>query len=815
MTRNFTIKQIFSHAIMSMALVLISFSLQAQLPNTLTINAPAEIAGDYQFVMAAFGQQLNAPQGGMGTLIDDGTDPTSDGCEPGAGNIGGKVAFIDRGDCQFGTKVLFAENAGASMVIICNNNDDPPFQMVPGDDGDLVNIPAGMISRADCETIRVAFADGDVDLTVLNKCAPPVYGPEVIFGRNPGEGDFDGGLNDWTVETESFTDANTWHWDANGDATGTFTNFQINSATLCNGAMVMSSDSLDNGGTTNLGTGPCPMPCIASIVSPEVDLSTADPSKGFFIQFTQAFRQFTSSYQIIVDKNGAGTWLDTIFLNQDAVVNSPNINETVKIPLQGYTGVQSIQFKFRYIGNYYYWIIDDVTITNESYVDMQLNSNWYAAAPQWRTPASQVSAMPFLVDMFNNGNLDAQNVQVTVDIFDPNGNQVHSQTQDYGEIDAYTLDENTVFDGGTFTPPAETGMYTGYYVVSAESPDPDFTNNNDINNDTINFNFMVTPNHFELVPGVADGGTLRPITDGSIFANGSSSQDIANACGTVFYCPNGEGHAVGNITFGVTAEEQTQSGFVHALLYRWLGDLGGISENDGVDPDERVLVGANTIILDTITGDIGNIEIPIFAVDGNGVGQPGESVFLDNDAQYFLYLSTEPLVPGPQGFQIDLLSGFNTNGFDRNYNHFASNMAFDSTGIDRNPGTYYASGMTTGNVAEASASVPDFYDINTLWTRVVVYDTSTDVDELNEKIGLKAYPNPTSDLLNINIKLENASDVTFDIIDFQGRRVQTDQFDNVQSGTVLINTSALSSGTYLLNIRTDEGTKTQKIVIAR
>jgi len=812
MTRNFTIKQIMSHAIMSMALLFLGFSLQAQSPNTLTVNAPAEIAGDYQYVQAAFGLQLNAPQSGMATLIDG--VPTT-GCEPGATNLAGKVAFIDRGDCEFGTKVLLAENAGAAMVVICNNVDTPPVQMPPGADGDNVNIPCGMISQADCATIRVAFADGDVDMTVSNKCAPPVYGAEVIFGRNAGEGDFDGGLNDWTIEVESLTDANTWHWDPNGDATGLFTNFQINSSTLCNGAMVMSSDSLDNGGV-DIGVGPCPNPCIASLVSPVVDLSSADPAKGFFIQFTQAFRQFTSQYQIVVDKNGAGTWLDTIYLNEDAVVNSPNINETVKIPLNGYTGVQNIQFKFRYVGNYYYWIIDDVTITNESYVDMQLNSNWYAAAPQWRTPASQVSEMPFLVDMFNNGNLDAQDVKVTVDIYDPNGDQVLSQVQDYGVVDAYSLLENKVFDSGTFTPSSGPGMYTGFYVISATSPDPNVTNNNDTTNDSIPFNFMVTDNFFELVPGAADGGTMRPITDGSIFANGASSQDIANAAGTVFYCPNGAGHSVGNITFGVTAEEQTQTGFVHALLYQWLGDLGGPNENDGVDPDERVLVGSNQVILDTITGDIGNIQIPIFAVDANGNALPGQGVELADNAQYFLYLSAETLVPGAQGFQIDLLSGLNTNGADRNYNHFACNMAFDSLDvIDRSPGTYYASGMTSGSVQEASASLPDFYDINTLWTRVVVYDMLSDVEELNESIGLHAYPNPASDLLNVNIKLDNPSDVIFDIIDFNGRKVQTDKFNNIQGGTVIINTENLISGTYLLNIRTDEGTKTQKIIIQK
>jgi len=62
-------------------------------------------------LLATFGNQPTQPVSGPGTLIEDGTDPVNDGCEPGSSNVSAKVAFIDRGVCEFGTKALYAENA--------------------------------------------------------------------------------------------------------------------------------------------------------------------------------------------------------------------------------------------------------------------------------------------------------------------------------------------------------------------------------------------------------------------------------------------------------------------------------------------------------------------------------------------------------------------------------------------------------------------------------------------------------------------------------------------------------------------------------
>ncbi|MBK9734043.1 MAG: hypothetical protein IPO92_03360 [Saprospiraceae bacterium] len=126
-------------------------------------------------------------------------------------NITGLVTFIDRGTCQFGDKALKAQTKGALVAIICNNaanQAQAPFPMIPGDFGAQVTIPTFNMSYADCQKIRADIIAGGVNVTLQNSCKnSSTFGPTVVWGKLPGQGDFKGGLNDWTVDKE-----NTWEY---------------------------------------------------------------------------------------------------------------------------------------------------------------------------------------------------------------------------------------------------------------------------------------------------------------------------------------------------------------------------------------------------------------------------------------------------------------------------------------------------------------------------------------------------------------------------------------------------------------------------
>ena len=73
-----------------------------------------------------------------------------DGCTAISTSLAGKIALIDRGVCEFGTKALNAQKARAIGVIIANDRAGTTvIPMGPGADGKFVKIQAVMISQND------------------------------------------------------------------------------------------------------------------------------------------------------------------------------------------------------------------------------------------------------------------------------------------------------------------------------------------------------------------------------------------------------------------------------------------------------------------------------------------------------------------------------------------------------------------------------------------------------------------------------------------------------------------------------------------
>jgi hypothetical protein len=124
------------------------------------VLSPAAIARTYQFGTAAFGPPVGSPN-----VIDpvvaaqdaaDATGPsTTDGCTAftNAGDIAGNIALVERGTCGFAVKARNATNAGASAVVIYNNEANagaaPPGMADDGVNGAFVTIPAVSLTRAD------------------------------------------------------------------------------------------------------------------------------------------------------------------------------------------------------------------------------------------------------------------------------------------------------------------------------------------------------------------------------------------------------------------------------------------------------------------------------------------------------------------------------------------------------------------------------------------------------------------------------------------------------------------------------------------
>ncbi len=136
-------------------------------PPRFEVTAPIAIAGTYPTAPASFGPSFptNAESASIVPVVSfdggsqDGDDGADRGCEEviNTAEIAGNIALIERGDCEFGVKVLNAEDAGAIGVIIHNNartatgetgGPEDLITMGPGAVGDQATIPSAFVQQS-------------------------------------------------------------------------------------------------------------------------------------------------------------------------------------------------------------------------------------------------------------------------------------------------------------------------------------------------------------------------------------------------------------------------------------------------------------------------------------------------------------------------------------------------------------------------------------------------------------------------------------------------------------------------------------------
>jgi extracellular elastinolytic metalloproteinase len=114
-------------------------------------------------------------------------------CQPLTQNLTGKIALIDRGECNFIEKADFAQKAGAIACVICNvaginggNGEEIINIGSPTNINIQINIPTISLRKSDCDRIRSVIAKGgDVEM-LLQETA--------LTGPKYRDGSFDNGV---------------------------------------------------------------------------------------------------------------------------------------------------------------------------------------------------------------------------------------------------------------------------------------------------------------------------------------------------------------------------------------------------------------------------------------------------------------------------------------------------------------------------------------------------------------------------------------------------------------------------------------------
>lgn len=127
----------------------------------ITTQTPSAIEGTKNFTYSSdpaitgpWGASLTQVWNQIPLVFGDAVDTILCATNPPAGSLSGKWVLIWRSTCQFGTKALTAQTAGAVGVIIVNNVPGAgPINMAAGNDGAGVTIPVLMISNTDGQAI--------------------------------------------------------------------------------------------------------------------------------------------------------------------------------------------------------------------------------------------------------------------------------------------------------------------------------------------------------------------------------------------------------------------------------------------------------------------------------------------------------------------------------------------------------------------------------------------------------------------------------------------------------------------------------------
>ena len=99
--------------------------------------------------------------GQIAISFDSGGVSMMDACDSitNAADLAGKIAFVDRGECDFSFKVNNLQEAGAIGVVVCNR-DEEIVTMAAGENAELVNIYSSFIRRSTCDSITAILNTG-------------------------------------------------------------------------------------------------------------------------------------------------------------------------------------------------------------------------------------------------------------------------------------------------------------------------------------------------------------------------------------------------------------------------------------------------------------------------------------------------------------------------------------------------------------------------------------------------------------------------------------------------------------------------------
>ena len=613
-----------------------------------------------------------------------------------------------------------------------------------------------------------------------------VKAQDVTIWGGPGDvnGEFANGLNDWTTNFVTPNANAIWVWDADGRMDqGSFWGDAgtLASPSISNGCAGFDSDYYDNNGdfgtlgSAAFGSGPAPAPQEGHLISPVIDCSS---NNTVWLMFNQSHRNFQSNTFVDVSFNGGDSFDSTYHINSDVPVNRQQGISGNRVQMIDITSAAANQaevvIRFRFDANYYYWMIDDVWLVEQPRYNVSIGDYFFYPLLAKQTPVRELKydTMGFFTEIVNNGAEDATDIVTYVEILFDNGSSfdvVYEDSIEYGNLASGAVD--TVEFQNTFAPDLVVGTYFVRYSVSDRGID-DFNSYDNSKSEEFYATNSTYALHDETNPSQAFAvSTSEPYGWGPIFR---------------FWEENVDKFAIESLTFGASANGDMTGGTVefYVLELKETFSFTGPGLFDDVNEENHKIIAFND-----------------YTYADNSAGFD-----LVNTDDTWLNWSTFfeeciELEPGKEYafmpyFANSSIGWFQTVSQETNYWGSNSTLMWGPG----NNGPQFFSNFTDGEEI-----------VPTVTLNLKFCPLDADETILPEN-ALSAFPNPISDIVNLDVQLEKTSNITITLADAKGSVIDFQNHKNVNSGQFQFSTSELAPGSYIVRLATKHGKRTIKLI---
>lgn len=626
----------------------------------------------------------------------------------------------------------------------------------------------------------------------------PVVHAQILWGGlDDPNSTFEGGLNEWQTvgihcserinfeQVESYNAE--WEWGISPKPQGYYlhhSTLPFASPTATNGAMIFDSnykDAYDS--PIYFGEGVCPAPHRGELISPIIDMTG---HQGIALEFYQYYRRFggpgssqqvTASY-IEVSADGGETWT-SIQMNSSIQVNVATTN-----PSLGYLNVSqwadnnpNFRFKFVFDGDYYFWIVDDVSLIGVPPMNITGKRFMYSGTNVTQTQFGiNRDTLQFAYEVENFGATVDLNLEVKVSNKET-GEVLHRQTTELNVPERAT--KGKYFDE-LWIPQ---GVSVGEYVISYTATDALGREDLSPEDNTISFSFGVTEDN--AINGSPNGGSILLSDVDGQWGYGANfvAPDIENDSNIDYV--NLQNVSTHFSSFGSsTLDGKLATYYLLELGPNWYEYYGSILDDN--EDAFKIVAEAEYPLSQEENGQIISIKMN----DDNR----SEEIKIEFGKNYFIIALVPDLV------ELAAMNGYPS--YVLQYDE--DNNPINTSNVYINSSRLYNGNAFSTNFATASS----FWDIK---FSVAFLSNTPKINKENYKV----FPNPSADgYVNVELNFERNTETNIYVTDMSGKLFSHSKV-NVMNEIHRIETNNLPAGTYIVTISNELGLGQEKVIVIR